>query len=282
VAGTTFYVISAKDGTVFTSRNVGSDGVNESVDDCSATASGCKQIKNALQSDPVATGPSGSRFITKAYVGDLDGNLWRFDIGLDANKHPEIAGLTRLWASGDDQPIFSSMATVNVGGTRQYVFFGTGSDLLPGTDRSTTHHLLGVLDNGATGTKSFDHALTKTDTLSSDERVTSFPAVAGDIVFFTTTVFKPASPCTGPDANLYAFTFVGGAAYDNTGDNRVDARDQPRVKTIAGQRATAPFVVDRHLVFSTGDKVEIFGDPQDYNSGIGLGGVRILSWREVR
>ena len=40
------------------------------------------------------------------------------------------------------------MATLNVGGTQQFVFFGTGGDLLPGTDKATTYHLLGVQDNG--------------------------------------------------------------------------------------------------------------------------------------
>ena len=37
-------------------------------------------MKNALQMDPVATGPSDSRFITKVYIGDLDGKIWRFNI----------------------------------------------------------------------------------------------------------------------------------------------------------------------------------------------------------
>ena len=188
----------------------------------------------------------------------------------------------KLYASGADQPIFNSMATVNVGGTQQYIFFGTGSDLLPQTDKNTVYRLLGVLDNGATGNKTFERLLTKTGTSSvtSDERVTAFPAVAGDIVFFTTTLLKTL--CVAPDANLYAFTFIGGPAYDNTGDNTIGKTDTPLVKTIAGKRATAPYIVDQHLVFGAGGNVSIFGDSTDYNNGIGQAGVRILSWREVR
>jgi hypothetical protein len=57
------------------------------------------------------------------------------------------------------------------------------------------------------------------------------------------------------------------------------------VKTGTG-RATAPFVVDQHLYFATssgsGANVEVFGDPNDYNNGVGQVGVRILSWREIR
>jgi hypothetical protein len=85
-----------------------------------------------------------------------------------------------------------------------------------------------------------------------------------------------------PDANLYALTYIGGAAYDTTGDDTVKNNDSTKVSTIAGARATAPFVVDQHLVFAAGDKVEMFGDPNDYNNGVGQVGVRILSWREVR
>jgi hypothetical protein len=287
VAGTTFYVLNAKDGAVYTTSDVGSDGVNETVSNCAsnpaATGPGCKKIKNALQTDPVATGPADQRYITKSYLGDLDGNVWRFDISLDASLKPTITAKNKLYAVGADQPIFNSMATVNVGGTSQYVFFGTGSDTLPGTDKNTVYRMLAVLDSGAaSGSKSFERLLTKTATLSADERVTAFPAVAGDIVFFTTTTFNALTPCSPPSANLYAFTFIGGAAYDTNNDGKFTAQDSVLIKTIAGERATAPFIVDQHLVFGTGKNVSIFGNKDDFNNGVGQAGVRILSWREVR
>jgi hypothetical protein len=283
IAGTTFYILDAKTGTVLSSSDVGNDGVNETVNNCVSNATGCKQMKNALQTDPVATGPSDQRFITKAYIGDLDGNLWRFDISLDSSSKPTITAKSKLFSAGNDQPIFQSMATVNVGGTNQYVFMGTGSDLLPATDKNTVYKLMAVLDSGAaTGTASFSRLLTKSSTLSTDERVTAFPAVAGDIVFFTTTTFKTSTPCTAPDANLYAFTFSGGAAYDTNNDGKFSTSDSVLVKTLAGTRATAPFIVDQHLVFGGGGNISMFGDPTDFNNGVGQAGVRILSWREVR
>jgi hypothetical protein len=178
--------------------------------------------------------------------------------------------------------MFASMATVTVGGANQYLFQGTGSDLLPHAGVSQQYKLLVVLDNGATGTLKFNLPLELVDGLANDEKVTSFPAVAGDIVFFTTTTFKPATPCVAPDANLYAFTFVGGAAYDTNNSGSVTAADSQKVATISGARATAPFIVDQHLAFGAGGKIEMFGDPTDYNNGVGQVGVRILSWREVR
>jgi hypothetical protein len=292
VAGTTFYMLNVETGAVFDSRSVGSDGHAETVDSCQAI-NDCRRLKNAIQADPVATGPADSRFVTKVYVGDLDGKLWRFDIGVDSAQIPKVNGLVQLYnASTQDpltgdpnnssQPLFASMAAVNVGGTKQYLFQATGSDLLPHNGVSQQYRLLVILDNGAAGSRTAVIPLEKVDGLANDEKVTSFPAVAGDIVFFTTTTFKPAAPCTLPDANLYAFTFIGGAAYDTNNSGSITSADKQKVTTVTGARATAPFIVDQHLAFSAGGKIQMFGDPNDFNNGVGQVGVRILSWREVR
>lgn len=285
-AGRNLYLLRVDDGKLYDTEPVGSDGVAEDIDNCINEVAGCTKFKNALQADPVATGPSDSRFISKTYIGDLDGKVWRFDIGLDATgTYPEFKSAPvhlNAASSAPDQPVFASMATVAVG-TQQYIFYGTGSDLLPVTGQSTIFKLVGVLDNGGSGTVTFQHTLSKVDGIGDDEVVSSFPAVAGDIVFFTTTSLKPQNPCVMPDANLYALTFVGSAAYDATGDNKVTNNETPKLKTLVGAgRATAPFIVDQHLAFGTGTKIEMFGDPNDYNNGVGHVGVRILSWRDLR
>lgn len=293
VAGSTFYLLDATTGTVISSRNVSDDAHAETVDNC-ATAPApphpgdpighgdCTFEKNALQADPVATGPPDSRFITKAYIGDIDGKVWKFNISLDDAHVPQVAASIKLYDS-QALPMFASMATVNVGGAKQYLFQATGSDLLPSPGVTASFKLAVVLDNGATGANTASIFLEKTDNVAGDEKVTSFPAVAGDIVFFSTTTFYPQSPCTPPDANLYAFTFVGGPAYDTNGDGTVTKKgDSVKVRTTVGARASAPFIVDQHLVYSVGNKIELFGDPQDFNNGVGQAGVRILSWREVR
>jgi hypothetical protein len=239
-----------------------------------------------LQADPVATGPADSRFVSKAYMGDLDGRLWRFDLKLDAAKVPQIETHTKLYDAGAAHPMFSSMATVTVGGANQYLFQATGSDLLPSNGVSQQYQLLIVKDNGTTGSLATATGkpilMEKVDGVGNDEKVTSFPAVAGDIVFFSTTTFKPAALCTPPDGNLYAFTFIGGPAYDSNNDGRVTTADTAKITTTVGARASAPFIVDQHLVFAAGNKIRMFGDPDDFNNGVGQAGVRILSWREVR
>jgi hypothetical protein len=293
VGGNTFYLLDAATGELLDSRSVGSDGQAETVDECAAPlVDDCRKLKNALQADPVATGPADSRFITKAYIGDLDGKIWRFDVGLDAGGVPRITALVSLYTvstgsgSAAEHPVFSSMATVNVGGSQQYLFVGTGSDLLPRNKVNVKYALLAVLDNGASGSKTAQIDLKKVDGSGDEEQVSSFPAAAGDIVFFSTTTYK-AAVCTAPDANLYAMTFIGGPAYDTTGDGKVategkGATDSTKIRTTTGTRGTAPFVTDQHLVFGAGAKVELFGDPQDFNNGVGQAGVRILSWRESR
>jgi hypothetical protein len=192
---------------------------------------------------------------------------------------------TKIYDAGANHPVFASMATVTVGAVQQYIFLATGSDLLPTKGLGVIKagfKMLAVLDSGASGVATFQITLPRLANGTEDEKPTSFPAVAGDIVFFTTTTFKPSIPCTLPDANLYALTFIGGPAYDNTGDDTVTGADTPRVATVAGRRATAPFITDQHVAFGTGSDVELFGDAEDYNNGVGQVGVRILSWREVR
>jgi len=155
------------------------------------------------------------------------------------------------------------------------------SALRPTPGVSSSYKLFGILEGQATPT--FTYSLAKTDGSDPDEKVSAFPAVAGDIVFFSTTSLKPQTPGVKPDANLYAFTFVGGAAYDSNGDNKIGKNESPLIVSLAGTgRATAPFIVDQHLWFGSGAKVSSFGDAQDFNNGVGQMGVRILSWRQVR
>lgn len=280
VAGTTFYLINIDDGVVFDSEDVGSDSQGESTDNCATAATpDCTKIKNAIQADVVATGPPDSRYITKAYVGDLDGNVWRFDFAMVSGV-PSVTAKTNLYAAGRAHPLFASMATVNVGATQQYIFFGTGSDLLPSAGLPATHSykLMSVLDTGSSGTVKYTNTLQSINLTAPDEKVTGFPAVAGDIVFFVTTLTKPNLPCNLPDATLYATTFTGGLGYTA----QPAAQGTGAILTVTGARATAPFIVDQHVAFGFGSKVEMLGDPNDYNNGVGQVGVRTLSWRDVR
>jgi type IV pilus assembly protein PilY1 len=306
-AGTSFYVLDIATGNLLgTHRDVGADSHAETTDDC-RTSSDCRRMKNALQMDPVATGAADQRFITKVYIGDLDGKVWRFSLAKAGSTDVTVSLPTQLYDAGADYPLFASMATVNVGNANQYIFVGTGSDLLPSPDAANkpiTHKLLVLLETGSTASKTAEIALEITNGAAGDEKVSAFPAVAGDIVFFTTTTYNPTTPCTPFTANLYAFTFIGGPAYDTNSDGTLSTgttgstggkggksgsggtsaapADSTKVFSTANVRATAPFIVDQHLVFSAGGNIQMFGDPNDFNNGVGQAGVRILSWRVVK
>ena len=289
-AGNAIYMVD-----IDTGRLIGNaaGGTCPQISSGSGTGSGCASIgdvsgngrKNAIQADPTAAGDGGSYIVNKAYVGDVDGKYWRFNFTSTGD-----IGVNLMLDTA--QPIYASSALLFIGSVDVYMFFATGSDILPSvTPGGTgTFKLYGLKDNyPSTGaTTKFARtlaAVTNTSGVATGERPSTAPSVAGDIVFYTTTTESAATPCSDFTASLYALTYVGSAAYDANANGRVDTNESPVARTVAG-RATAPFIVDQHLYFGSagalGSNVEAFGDPEDFNNGIGQVGVRILSWREIR
>ncbi len=286
-AGRSLYLIDVATGTLLGgAASCGGSGSVGCVDVGDGVADG---RKNALQADAAATGASTSAsFVSKAYLGDVDGRYWRFDF-----TETGTISFTQMIDTG--QPIYSSSALLFVGTSDQHMFMSTGSDLLPPTTPggTGTFRLFGLRDEfpAAGAVTVFTRNLATVSSGASDaslatgERPTAFPSVAGDIVFYTTVVSDASAPCADVSSNLYALTFLGGAAYDTDNSGSVTANENPIVATVAG-RATAPFIADQHIFFGTsgagGVSVEIFGDPEDFNNGVGQVGVRLLSWRELR
>jgi hypothetical protein len=279
-AGNVMYLINADTGEL-----IG----NASGSSCSGT--GCISVgdvasngrKNALQADPTASGSNGSFVVNQAFLGDIDGKYWRFNFAA-------TGVMTKTQMVDTTQPIYSSSALLFVGSTDVYMFFSTGSDLLssaaPGG--TGTFKLYGLKNGSGSATTMFTKNLTTVTNsfgVATGERPSTAPSVAGDIVFFTTTNEAAATPCNDFTTNVYAVTYTGSGAYDSNGNGKLDNNESPIAKTLAG-RATAPFIVDQHLYLSTsgtgGAAVEKFGDPEDFNNGVGQVGVRILSWREIR
>jgi hypothetical protein len=287
-AGSAMYLIDANTGTLIGNA---AGATCPTISNGSGTGRGCALIadgaaapKNALQADPTASGVSGSFTVNRAYIGDLDGQYWKFNFDDEGDITVNAMG------SSTGQPIYASSALLFLGSADVYMFFATGSDLLPSSapGGTGTFRLFALKDNGASASVNFTKNLatvTNTAGLATGERASTAPSVAGEIVFYTTTTESAAAPCADFSAKLYGLTYKGGAAYDANNDGKVDTNETPVVKTLAG-RATAPFIVDQHLYFgsagATGANVEAFGDPEDFNNGIGQVGVRILSWREIR
>jgi hypothetical protein len=241
--------------------------------------------KNTIQADVTASGDSGATAVTKAYVGDSDGKYWRFTFN-------STGTITTQALTDTGQPIFSSSALLYIGTADKYLFFGTGSDLLPNVapGGAGQFRLFGIKDGVSAGTVIFSRTLATvssaaTSCIANGERPTSSPTVAGDIVFFSTTTGYDSQPCIDGLSKLYAFTYLGTAAYDSSGNGSIDSGESPVVATTVG-RGSAPFIVDQHLFIGTssslGAGVTVLGDAEDFNNGVGQVGVRILSWREIR
>jgi hypothetical protein len=275
VAGTSLYLLDAERGIVLDSIRVGSDGVGEDEQACGA--SGCHGLKNALAADPAVLLGSGSQ-PAAVYVGDLDGRLWRADVGAGASS-PRFAGPPRLVYQGAaTEPIFAAVGLVRAGLDRTFVFVGTGSDLAPSARASPHGRLLALEETAGGASRRGEVVLGTAD--GAAEEVSSLPAIAGDVVFFSTT-FLGGSPCRPGVGRLYALTFGWGIAYDWNGDGRRDAADHLTLESAAGSRLTAPVVADRHVYVTAGGRLQVLGDPRGFNQGPGFSGVRVVSWREV-
>ncbi|MEX2663828.1 MAG: hypothetical protein WD227_17985, partial [Vicinamibacterales bacterium] len=111
VAGNAMYLIDADTGSLIGN----STGTCSSISSGSGSSSGCAIIgdvsngrKNALQADPTAAGQAYSTTVEKAYIGDIDGNYWRF------NFTPAGAISVREMVN-TSQPIYASSALLFIG-----------------------------------------------------------------------------------------------------------------------------------------------------------------------
>ncbi len=275
-AGTSLYLLDAETGALLDSSRVASDGVGEDHEACEAA--GCAGLKNALASDPAVLLDAGTR-PASVFLGDLDGRLWRADVGRD-DSGPRFAGPLRLLYGGRaGEPIFGSAAVVRSGLDRTFVFVATSSDLAPTTRASPPGRLL-AFEETPSGVAMRGEIPLSGGGGGVEERASSMPALAGDMVFFSTTSVG-GTACDNGVGRLYALTFGFGVAYDWSGDGRRDTRDTASVGSAGAGRVTPPVAADRHVLVAAGGELRVFGDPRGYNQGPGFSGVRVVSWREV-
>ena len=271
-AGTTVYLIDAGTGAVHDSYDVGD-------------SAGKSHLKNALQADPTATGPPASTFVDQIYIGDTEGSLWRFSVSA-AGGSASLSVPVETHDAGQAHPLYASLATVNVGGPTQFVFLATGIDILPVSNKIENFRLLGIKDDRSVqspGTEEFSYPMQRQVAVIAHESVTSAPAVAGEVVFFTTTTAFPADPCRCEESSLYALTYDGNTAYASgsgagtAGGLGPSRRSRPG--TAGRRHRSSPTSI---YTSSPAQDMRVLGDPDDYNNGVTQQGVRITSWREIR
>jgi hypothetical protein len=274
-AGQRLFLLDAATGEVLDRRDVGNDGIAETLDDCARAPTGCVALKNAIQADPVAAISADPAVMNGAYFGDLDGNLWKVGVAASGQRPTFSGALSKLHSGGADQPLFASPA-VGANATGQYLFFGTRSDLLPSTP-GRNGRVIGLRISPST-TPMFAIEIE-----GEGEAVSGQTVVAGDAIFFTTTTYHAGPGCAAPDGSAHALTFAGGPAYDTNGDGGADAEDGSRIATLPKRgRATAPVVGDGHLWFGAGASVSVLGDQEAFDTDISPAGVSVTGWRQVQ
>ncbi len=106
-------------------------------------------------STPTAVDTQGNGKVDLIYAGDMQGNLWRFDV-----RDPNAPVVTRLFKTASGQPISQAPhVTANLAGTGCFgntttrcwqVVFATGEPISPliGTNNLATQSIYGILDKG--------------------------------------------------------------------------------------------------------------------------------------
>ncbi|QCF25107.1 pilus assembly protein [Hydrocarboniclastica marina] len=115
---------------------------------------GTATTPNGLSGPYVTDWPNGGRILDRAYAGDLQGNLWRFDLSdTDVSDWTKELLFRATDQTGNRQPITTPPAGAPVPGKpgTLVVSFGTGSFFRTGDDiDNQVQSLYGVFDTGGT------------------------------------------------------------------------------------------------------------------------------------
>lgn len=212
-----------------------------------------------------ATSPSGLAFIAgytkdhrnqyveQVYGGDLQGNLWRFDLSdPDASKWPldMTVPLAQFTLSGKAQPITTPpQIEVDIAnGVDRWVFVGTGR-LLEASDLDVTdaQTFYALRDGNATTPKTIAGAVTRSSTgmvavtskdplasvpatgwyddLPSGQRIVTPPQAEASIVAYSATRPQTDVCATNPPATLYAREYSKGGSRLQSGGGFVESID---------------------------------------------------------
>ncbi len=285
----------------------------------STGASDDSQYMNfSIAANPTAVDWNNDGYIDRVYIGDVGGQLWKFDVA-PADGTTVTAGLINNWtgkrlfaadysqanppASGEYYPaqaiyvppVLSYDSTGNL-----WIYFGTGDRNHP--NNTSTNRFYGIkentpMTNGSTLTES---SLTNVTSgigtvtqgwyivLANNEKVLSASDVFNNSVFFTTFTPVTAAACGtgGGDAKLYAVNL-------NTGDASIDltsgAAVSPGQAAYLEAKSIGTGIPSRPIVIinqsgNVGNPFVITGTTNQQISSTPVPQVsvrRLVAWREV-
>lgn len=234
--GSTFYVLNAFDGSIIGSSDVG-QGTPTYIASNAIVAS--PSLYNEYYLRPAASLSSVTDRVTRAYVPDVHGRIWRFD-GTTGWAVTEL---------GPEQPIADPLALMilnNGTGEQAWIFGGSGNDTRVPESSASPFYMFSFPDTSTSSASSVDFYTDVplspgatnvdgfrrpyVDSLGSLYRNASQPAVVfneagnGRVFYLARRFDGTFSNCTNKFTSLlFALGAVsGGAAYDFSGDGSAD------------------------------------------------------------
>jgi type IV pilus assembly protein PilY1 len=196
--------------------------------------SGTDIISTSIPSDVTIVDTDRDGFIDRAYVGDLDGNVWRMELDDGSSTNPETGWkLYKLASLGARKFFFPPDVVITAG--FDAVLVGSGDREKPLSITSSDRFYMikdaktGFDGSGQTTIVQADLVLNTADSSTAKgwyynlntagEKVVNAPLTVGGVVYFGTNRPTPAAACTSNlgEARSYAVSFLTGAGARSPG-----------------------------------------------------------------
>ncbi len=204
--GKGFFVVRLSDGTIIKSF-VGS------------------QFTHSIPGSPAIIDYDKDGFVDYAYIGDLQGNVWRFNVKADSTGNWTVTKLFDATGGGEGaRPIYGKIEVTTDPQGNWWVYWVTGDKADP-LNSPTNDRLYGVKEDFTTtftssNLQNITSASQSCDDLSKkgwyfnftgSEKSMSDVVITGGVIFFTT--FLPPSSCSDPcsiggESKLYAINYL--------------------------------------------------------------------------
>lgn len=240
----------------------------------SFTLANTSSMKYSIPATAAIVDTDNDGFIDTAYVGDLGGNMWRFELctsadGSSCASSDWSASLLFGSSSGVIRPTYTAPAVSRDSHGNLWVYWGTGDKTDP-TAAAAQEKFYAVKDNDRLttwGISDLENITSGTYDSSSaspgwyinfagqGEKVLAEPTVFGGVVYFTTfTPDQSGDPCSyGGDAKLYGVDSVsGGGVLSESGDRSITIGTGIPTAPVISLKPGAGLSPDLYVTVSTG------------------------------
>jgi type IV pilus assembly protein PilY1 len=262
--GNTFYVIDIADGSILRKFIVGASS-------------------NKIPGGATAFDSDLDGRVNGVYFGDFNGVLWK--IKIDGEEDISKWQLIKLHTPSTNSPVFYPPAVTKNNQGKILVFYGQGNEL--NIFNVDSNSFFEIWDNADSGVKNWE------ESLGAGEKVLAAPAMANNVVYFTTWVYTgDKSDCGAGKGRLYGLTTTSAAGPGDIGALVLDPLTgadlgakkkyfeitDPNYFPDSRGIPSAPVVTNGMIYLSTSlnaNQVPLFRIPQWGAQ------MRLKSWREV-